>query len=96
LLTLKTGSEENSMRHLSVSSPAQYRITVQGGLDSSWSVTFGMKVAGALDSEHRPLTTLTGEVKDQAMLMGVLNYVYDLGMPLIAVEWLDADDAQHK
>lgn len=50
-----------------------------------------MKVALMLDADQRPVTTLTGVVTDQAMLLGVLNYVYDLGMPIIHVEWLDAD-----
>jgi hypothetical protein len=54
-----------------------------------------MQVSVTLDSEQRPVTTLTGEVMDQAMLLGVLNYVYDLGMPIILVECLDADVAPY-
>ena len=81
---------DDLMRHLSVSSPALYRITLKGGLDETWSTTLGMKVSTTRDSDQHPVTTLTGEVIDQAMLLGVLNYVYDLGMPIMLVEWLDA------
>ncbi len=77
---------------LSISSPAQYRIAVQGSLDENWSATLGMRVAVGHDRDKHPVTTLTGEVVDQAMLLGVLNYVLDLGMPIILVQWLDADD----
>ena len=80
------------MSHLSISSPAQYRIAVQGSLDANWSATLGMHVAVGRDREQHPVTTLTGEVVDQAMLLGVLNYVLNLGMPIILVRWLDADD----
>jgi hypothetical protein len=38
------------------------------------------------------LTTLTGVVKDQAALAGILNLVYDLGMPLMSVEYLGSTD----
>jgi hypothetical protein len=55
-----------------------------------------MKVAVALDVDQHPVTTLTGEVLDQAMLLGVLNYVYDLKMPFISVECLDVDVAQFR
>jgi len=37
-----------------------------------------------------PVTTLTGEVRDQAALLGVLNALYDMGCPLLKVERLGA------
>lgn len=85
-------NQEAVLRHLSVSSPATYRIIMQGGLDESWSSRIGMRVRAGLDADRIPITTLTGEVIDQAMLLGVLNYVYDLGLPIIRVEWMDADN----
>jgi hypothetical protein len=81
------------MQHLSISAPARYRITLNGSLDQSWSSRVGMKVNVKLDDERHPITTLTGEVLDQAMLLSVLNYVYDLGMPIILVERMDSEDA---
>jgi hypothetical protein len=34
------------------------------------------------------ITTLTGELVDQAALVGVLNSLYDMGYPLLKVERL--------
>ena len=79
------------MRHLTISSPANYRITVHGSLDENWSSRIGMNIQVKLDADRHPVTTLTGEVLDQAMLLGVLNYVYDLGMPIAKVEWINMD-----
>jgi hypothetical protein len=38
-----------------------------------------------------PVTTLTGRLVDQAALFGVLNNVYDMGFPLLSVEWLKCE-----
>jgi hypothetical protein len=35
---------------------------------------------------QQPVTTLSGELSDQAALMGVLNALYDMGFPLLRVE----------
>ena len=67
--------------------PANYRICLMGSLDSSWSdMLGGMALATEQIENQRYVTTLKGEVTDQAALMGVLNLVYDLGMTLLLVE----------
>ncbi|HRX01992.1 MAG: hypothetical protein M9927_19150 [Anaerolineae bacterium] len=38
--------------------------------------------------KETPVTVLTGEFQDQAALSGVLNTLYDLGLPLLSVECL--------
>lgn len=38
-------------------------------------------------SQDQPVTTLTGELLDQAALMGVLNGLYSLGYALLSVEY---------
>jgi len=38
-----------------------------------------------------PVTVLTGEFQDQAALFGVLNTLYDLGLPLLSVDCLAVD-----
>jgi hypothetical protein len=62
---------------------AVYEIRVDGVLDGSWSVWLG-------DLEVRPLdsgeTVLTGSVRDQAALHGLLNKIRDLGLPLLSLE----------
>jgi len=47
-----------------------------GGLEIS--------VAG---SQDQPVTTLAGELRDQAALIGVLNGLYSLGYALLSVEY---------
>jgi hypothetical protein len=76
---------------LTISSPANYQVTVFGSLDENWSSRVGMRVRVSRDVNNRPITTLTGEVIDQGMLLGVLNYVYDLGMPILKVECMDSE-----
>ena len=63
-----------------------YEIRVQGALDARWSAWFaGLDVS----SDAAGQTTLTGPLRDQAELHGVLARVRDLGLPLIAVRRLD-------
>lgn len=39
--------------------------------------------------DQAPVTTLNGQVSDQAELMGVLNSLYELRLPLLFVELID-------
>ncbi|MHC4725543.1 MAG: hypothetical protein ACYS9V_15125 [Planctomycetota bacterium] len=39
-------------------------------------------------SAGKPVATLTGQLADQAALFGVLNALYNMRLPLIAVEYL--------
>jgi len=65
---------------------SRYEIRVQGALDARWSSWFdGLKVCHRAPGE----TTLTGPIRDQSELHGVLAKVRDLGLPLIAVRRLD-------
>ena len=62
---------------------ARYRITIKGTLDGSWSAWFdGLAIAHDADGN----TTLTGGVRDQAALHGLLAKMRDLGLTLLAVE----------
>ncbi len=71
--------------------PCRYRIRVQGQLSASWSSRLsGMVITTRQPASQPPVTTLTGEVRDQAALLGVLNALYDLGCPLLKVERLGA------
>jgi hypothetical protein len=38
------------------------------------------------------VTTLTGRLKDQAELSGVLNSLYELHLPILAVSIVESDD----
>jgi hypothetical protein len=67
--------------------PATYRISVQGDLPESWSDRLGgMTIAVITEADQAPVTTLCGPLRDQAALLGVLNTLYDLHLPLLSVE----------
>ncbi len=77
---------------LRLHTPATYCLRLQGVLDKSWSEQMsGMTISVTGAEEGAPVTTLTGRLVDQAALLGVLNSVYNLGMPLLSVECLDAE-----
>ena len=66
---------------------ATYRILVQGALDPGWSDRLGgMRITTDRRAGHAPVTTLVGRLRDQAALLGVLNSLYDLHLPLMVVE----------
>jgi hypothetical protein len=65
--------------------PASYVIRVEGALSPDWSERLGGLRVAALDGGRAPVTELTGELPDQAALLGVLTTLYNLGFPLLAV-----------
>jgi hypothetical protein len=77
---------------LTVHGPATYRIRVQGVLDENWSEYYGgMTIQAKIEPDQPPVTTLTGQLLDQAALMGVLNRLYGLCLPFLSVECLSID-----
>ena len=62
--------------------PVRYEIRLGGHLDDHWSGSFaGLALVRADDGT----TTLTGPVRDQAELHGLLAKARDLGVPLLSV-----------
>ena len=77
---------------LRLHTPATYCLRLKGTLDQSWSEQLGgMTIATVKIEGGGHVTTLTGRLLDQAALLGVLNSVYNLGLPLLSVECLDTD-----
>ena len=68
---------------------AVYLIAVQGRIDPAWSDRLeGMKVDQGAEGASAPVTTLEGELIDQAALAGVLSTLYELHLPVVSVERL--------
>lgn len=65
--------------------PAIYQIRVEGVLDRGWSQWFGAMVI----TTECGATLLTGPVRDQAALHGLLGRIRDLGLSLVLVERID-------
>ena len=70
---------------------SRYRIVLRGRLSKRFESAFeGMTL------EHAAArTVLTGEVRDQAQLYGVLDQVRNFGIELLAVESADITDGLH-
>ena len=68
--------------------PATYTIRVQGHLDATWSDQFGGMRITINGTGRRAVTILFGHHIDQAALLGVLNALYELGLPLLSVDYL--------
>ena len=70
----------------------EYRIRVQGSLDESWSKRLGgMRIIRNIQADQEPVTILTGPLRDQAELSGVLNTLYELHLTLLSVEAVNAE-----
>ena len=69
--------------------PKVYQIRIKGHLGPQWTEWFG---GLTITLEDNGDTLLTGPVVDQAALHGLLRQIRDLGMPLISVVQVEADD----
>ncbi|MFN2107029.1 MAG: hypothetical protein ACK2U0_20330 [Candidatus Promineifilaceae bacterium] len=75
----------------SVHTSAVYKIRLQGVLEESWQDSIeDLQIISYRSSgeDMAPETILIGEVRDQAALSGILNLVYNLGLPLLDVQCL--------
>ena len=70
--------------------PATYRIVVQGFVGEKWIERLGA-LAFTITSrgDGQPHTTLTGPIRDQAELSGVLETLYGLHLPILEVKKID-------
>ncbi len=74
--------------------PATYQIRVRGRIPTSWSERLeGMSITVASPRRGLSITTLLGELGDQASLVGVLMTLYELHLPVLSVECLKAKES---
>ena len=74
-------------------SPATYRIEIQGNLGENWADRLGnMRISSNKRADQSIVTTLTGRLQDQAELLGVLNSLYELHLPILMVEYLEMNN----
>jgi len=70
-----------------------YRICILGTLDKKWAEYYGgMVIENVSDPKLDAITILAGLQADQSALNGVLNALFDLGYPLLSVEYLGATE----
>ncbi|MEA3336804.1 MAG: hypothetical protein U9R25_12900 [Chloroflexota bacterium] len=76
--------EERSLFHRS----GTYCIRVQGVVSDNWSDYLqGMDIEIDIRENSQAVTILTGELVDQAALLGALNVLYNLRFPVLSVEY---------
>ena len=84
-------SDTEFSKALQPGKPASYSINVEGSLSEEWSGRLGgMQIKTCPRGQRKPVTTLSGTVRDQAALFGVLNSLYELHLPIMKVE-LESD-----
>lgn len=81
---------------LSLDRPATYQITIQGRLGLEWSDWFDGMTMTTLTNSSGTTTILTGQLHDQAALHGLLNRLYGLGLPLLAIDCLEISPANNE
>jgi hypothetical protein len=87
--------ENNTSEELSMASPACYAVIVKGNLPSHWAEWFnGSTIQLASRPAGEPHTVLTCRVKDQAELLGILNQLNNLNLPLLGVMLLQEEDCR--
>jgi hypothetical protein len=72
---------------LTLDDSAIYRIQIQGALGGHWADYLGGLDISTDEELRPPVTTLSGQVIDQAALIGIINGLYDLGYPLLSVKY---------
>lgn len=69
---------------------AKYQIKIQGRQTEGWADWMNeLEIVTEPISNDITITTLTGMVKDQSGLHGLLNRIRDLSIPLISVQFID-------
>ena len=69
---------------------AIYCIKIRGVIDQRYAGHFGdMIISTEKKDEGQTTSKLTGKIKDQAELMGVLNALYNLHLPIVSIQTLD-------
>lgn len=72
--------------------PATYRIKVRGRIPPRWRQRLeGMTVTECLTGAGPSMTTLEGELADQAALAGLFNTIFQLHLSVVSVECLSAE-----
>jgi len=83
--------DTQSADDLKFDGPAVYRIRVRGRVPGSWSGRLeGMTITVYSADTGLCVTSLVGQLSDQADLVGVFNTLYGLHLPVLSVECLNA------
>lgn len=83
---IKTTGDSPTMKE-----PATYRIVVRGGVPATWSERLaGMNITERYSDGGEVNSILIGRLPDQAAFSSVMNILYELHLPVISADCLDA------
>ena len=86
---------ETNVDYPTMSGPAIYRIRVRGLLDADLSERLeGMRIENLARDDGKAESVLEGRLLDQAALAGVLNKLYELHLPVMAVDCLGGSNGE--
>ncbi|MBT8058516.1 MAG: hypothetical protein KJO33_02905 [Gammaproteobacteria bacterium] len=72
---------------------AHYRIVVEGVLDERWSDRMaGLSIERDKTKGDKPRTILSGKIRDQAELSGVLDSLYGLHLTIVRLEKVEQEE----
>lgn len=68
-----------------------FQITVRGKLSEDWKEWFnGMLISAESSSHQNPTTTLNCRVRDQAELIGIINWLHNMNLTIEKVSLIPA------
>ena len=83
---------EPERRKRKMEDSATYQICVQGCLEEVWSDRLAnMTITMDLKGQLAPVSILKGLIRDQSELLGVLNGLYMMRVPILSLEILDEE-----
>ncbi len=71
--------------HIRLDQPGFYTIQVQGIISQHWVSLFDCMQISVAGEDGYAVTTLEGELVDQAALQGMLQQLYTLGLVLLSI-----------
>ena len=85
------------MNKIGMASQAVYQVVVKGVLDENWRDWFnGTLFKAQLETDGCPQTTLTCRVRDQAELLGILNRLNGLNLPILQVTLIKDEEVKNE
>ena len=81
---------QSAKKRLKMENSATYIICVQGCLEEVWSDRLAnMTITMDLRDQQAPVSTLKGRIRDQAELVGVVNGLYQMRVPILSMEMVN-------
>ena len=88
--------DQSAMKEPGMSTKAIYKITVRGRLPENWNDWFNgsmISIQSGIGGESH--TAITCSVRDQSELLGFLNRLNSINLPLLQVSYIQSGQRQY-